>query len=447
MSNTKISELPQTTSLPTWRWLPIVQPSGNTNISKKISTDDLKEACTWPAWPSWALIIYDCVVAPTWWDYTTVWDALNALKTSIFVKEWNYTETYWDIRRNYAWEVTNIMCESEACVFTFNNTDAHSGMYVKMDTITWISITWWTFNITLNSTNTKFLSGGWAMTQIFNRSKSIFNIDQDNTAVRTFHDCNFVDKNWFFQCRFNMLNEWKKPTKIWDWNSLFRDCVFSWWEIIFGSWTEYARYENCDLESVKWVWYNYWTYINCQFSNIAQVRFYNNAWTTGSWSSIISKLIDTSIVFGSNITDTCLNLEIYNGITSSKVYLSYWTIGIYVWYSWGSYDNWCINSTIYSYWNILIYQNCNNNSITSASGSIYIDFNAITLTWNKFGIWWTNKLYFTSNADYSVLTWNYFSNTSKVEVQWWCTSAVIVWNCRANTVTDGWTSTLIASNN
>lgn len=58
MANTKISELPEVTTMPDGR-IPIVQVSWNTNTSKKISKDNFKADCkwdtwdTWPTWPTW----------------------------------------------------------------------------------------------------------------------------------------------------------------------------------------------------------------------------------------------------------------------------------------------------------------------------------------------------------------------------------------------------------
>lgn len=84
MANTKISELPSQATFPDGFYVPVIQSSWTTNTSYKISSTDLKTACTWPTWPQW----------PTWPDWLwvpagwTVWQGLYKKSSTDNDTEW-----------------------------------------------------------------------------------------------------------------------------------------------------------------------------------------------------------------------------------------------------------------------------------------------------------------------------------------------------------------------
>lgn len=153
MSNTKISELVETTDL-TWSyWIPLTQISWNTNTSKKMSSANFKQACIWPAWPAGSQ--FDCTVATSGWDYTTVWAALAAGKTNIFVKDGLYTEDFWDCTNGKYITITG---QSMLGVrITFNNTNTHNSCYIDASNGAALIVSKIKFFLTFTGTNYNFV--------------------------------------------------------------------------------------------------------------------------------------------------------------------------------------------------------------------------------------------------------------------------------------------------
>lgn len=339
MSNTKISELQETTDLAASYWIPLTQISGNTNTSKKMSSANFKVACKWDPWTPWAAgTQFDCTVAGTGWDYTTIWAALAAGKSNIFVKNGTYTETYWDCTAKNAIITGQSMLW---VVVTFSQDVANtSNCYINADNGTGFNIKNITFNITYSGWNYVFIYtstsfadkkfkiewcainyGQWNNPSSGEYRKLVSGTYIDMTYNSTLMTIPRSFENGFFDCYFYTNYDkiwWNNPLVLWySWFNYFKECRFttdtSAWTINLNGIT---ILDSCFLDIYRYSW-GWLAVIDTTINLKAGWSHSNNAWWP--WSSIdFYSMRDSYIKYNTSVT-TSTDMNIYYGCINTNL--------------------------------------------------------------------------------------------------------------------------------
>ncbi len=178
------------------------------------------------------------IVAPSWWNYTTVKDALADWKTNIIVKAWTYTDTDWEMN----WISANIVCE-EWAIFNVSVTDSNkSFIHWTAWYDNYIKIQWGKFIFNINITSWFF---------IFNNIIKSF---WDESTKMMFEWCSiYMIKTWgsSFNCKLNWALDFLY------WRISYNICKIycqRWLSVTWGhsfyssAWNDTpVVYQNCDI--------------------------------------------------------------------------------------------------------------------------------------------------------------------------------------------------------
>lgn len=357
---------------------------------------------------------YDAVVAWTGWDYTTVWGAITAGKTNIFVRDGSYAETFWDCSTKNI----NIVAQSHWVVFTFNNTDAHSGVYILSDGSTNLWINWGKFLFTLNSTNTKGIGWSSGIAIQFKRENSYITVASDD-ALRYLSYLYTEAQNGFYNCNIEFTNGANgNSCRLAQSTMSFNDCYILNGNIYLNT----STFRDCHFH---WL-------TNCQMVDSVFINTTLATWTI-SWNT---RRLDNSFIDASSTW--AFEVKWANG---SKVYIV-WAITL-SWDNTNAIGAGITNCMFYSSGDITLntYMSncyigqCANINLDSAD-SYMVNCRALVVT----------SIYLTTNADYAQIIGCKIVNGNKIVIQAGCTWARIIWNyCWA--ITDGGTTSVIANNN
>lgn len=250
MANTKISQLTATTT-PTWNEEMVyalnnangkvtlntvktfVTPDLSWYQEKLISWTNIKtvnnNSLLWswnieiPWWGGDWQVLYDAIVdASGNWDYTTLWDALTAWMTSIYIKNWTYTETPVTVTDNSFY----IQWETEGWVILNYETTTATPYCIKflMSTKTALTdhiyhtIKNVTFNIDMQSgnyaTNWTTVVNAWS-----NNAAPFYNYLMDSCTINVVKSATWSES--FAPMNIAGASLWNK----WGWFWVMRNCL------------------------------------------------------------------------------------------------------------------------------------------------------------------------------------------------------------------------------
>lgn len=373
---------------------------------------------TRPSFVTWSVpnLAYDAIVDAAWtWDYTTVWAALTAGKVNIFVRAWAYTET----ARDFTWKDVNIVSQWYNSIFTFNNTASHSSAYIISSATSWINIVGWRFNITLNSTNNRFIWGTAWVTNKFNFSDAYLYVSSDDSATRWITYLYTWYDNWLDNCVIELANTANTYELTLANNAMWiKNCYIIWGKLRVITTVQDTVFDNID------------------YINLLSCRLINCRVEATDLSGNLRYSINTYI---SATGTSTLNM---NGAIGCRVTLK-WDItldrGNADYSVWISYNG----CSFFTYWDITLntgmswcwIEQCTNFTVSSSN---------CLITWTR--ILPVTSLTFDANSDYSAMTACTTANPNKTVIAAGATGVVITWCAHMGSITDEWTDSVIANN-
>ena len=421
MANIKISELPSTVTLDDAANFLVENVVGGFPITQKIKKSAFVASVTWPTWPTWPTWAagtsnFDCKVAATGGDYTTVWAALAAGKVNIYVANGSYTEDY----RDCTSKNVQITWQSMLWVtIVFNKITANtSTCYINTSSSTGLQVYNMTFTLTFTGANYYFVNWNTSMDgKPFRFVWCTINYAQwdspTNGIARKLCNIAYISltysstpmgiprsfQNGFFECYFytnydKISGEYALALAT-SWFNYFEKCRFSTdataWTINLN-WVTILK--NCYLDVFRYSWGSL-----CLDETTISLKDWgshadNSAWpwTTVSFYSMHNSYIkyNTSVV-----TSTTMNIY-YASIDSQLDILWINVIFGNVWYKWVNVGNMIITT------GTVAFSQCNANSNT-----IYAS--AVSTTGSQDCMFCTNKIIWAFNGDswaFQSITWN-----------------------------------------
>lgn len=384
---------------------------------------------------------YDGIV-DAWWmyGYLTVWEALADGKKRIFVKNWAYTETFWDCT---AIDVQIIWESRLWVVITFDNSDAHSSTYIDASNWTWFLLENMSFVITFNNTNSNFIYTStsfawlkfktnncgfehfqWVNPTLWNKRYYVNGTYLDATYSSTIVSIPRSFENWFFDCYFYTeydYSSWEQSIQIcksWFW--YFEWCRFETWT---SAWTINLN-GICILNKCFLDVFNYWGGGMCLHRTTISLK---NGWW--HWNSYNWPTADINFY---TVNDSYIK---YNTAT---VWTSTWII-VYYWMRNSQLEVLAQDIDIWGTWFRAV---CSDNFISTTW--IFLSSWANVITWNNItattttphsaqnGVFTGNKVVWNFEADawaFQVITWN--------EITWTAILWVIGYGSSDNSIFSG----------
>lgn len=387
---------------------------------------------------------YDCVVdANWWWDYTTIWAAVNAGNQYIFVKNWTYNETVWRDPYTNSISTLHIIWESKKWVqITIPESITTTNGYVidmRYNDSADFYMENLSFTITLSNANKIFyIDNGWDSFFVKNCSFSYTTTaSQSQTANRLF-DTKIMYKYtwtswymkpyWFYFCYFNT----ETTTII----NISHSDMYAYWcqfyslagRIQLAQQNNQSILDKCEIDTLL-LWWTYWMIISNSRISIADwwdVHSYNynqlyiyyiNSSQFDLWTLTNTPEISLWLCVNSNLWFKTYNIDwnqSYNWVKAIRdCTIACWEL------SWISNMSWC--------------------AVTWTSLALS---SRCKITWNVFESALTS---ITCNSADAILNWNVFRWTWTFTLSW--TRDIIVNNSMKDiTITDTWTDNVKANN-